>query len=168
MPAGGEKMNTNTLVVIATLVGVAEAYMFMFSGFRLVGFVVKPRRLLVAAFALALFVRLSRQVMYTVFDFPFGSHIAVALASFFIIGHLWFRLPAILAAIAVVIGYMLLSLGTMLVMLLLPDIDPSSFGSIILLIAVEQCPLAVASFAIWKTNVAIVPKKVAQKLGIRQ
>jgi hypothetical protein len=154
----------NTMVIIATLVGVVEAYMLMFCGFRLVGFSPSHRRLLVAAVAVALFVRASRQVLYTVFNAPFGTHIVVALVSFFLVAYLWFKIPAVLAAIAVVIGDMLLSLGTMLVSLLLPDVVPSDPGTILMLIAVEQAPLILATLVISRTRLSIVPRRVTQNL----
>ena len=154
----------NTMVIVATLVGVAEAYMLMFCGYRLVGFSPSPRRLLAAAFTVALFVRLCRQVLYTVLNAPFGTHIVISIASFFLVALFWFRLPAVLAAIAVVIGDMILSLGTMLVSLLLPNVEPSDVGSILTLITIEQAPLILATLVIWKTRFSIVPKRVSQNL----
>lgn len=156
----------NHMVIIATLVGVAEAYMMMFCGFRLVGFRPPHRRLLATAFAFAVFVRLARQVLYTVLGAPFGVHMVIAMVTFFVIGYVWFRLPLVLAAIAVVIGDMLLSLGTILVSLLLRDVDPSQPPVLLMLIATEQAPLMLATFAVWKTGISVVPERLTS--GMRR
>jgi len=154
----------STVVVFATLVGVGEAYMLMFCGFRLVGFSPSPRRLFASAVTVALFVRLCRQVLYTVLNAPFGIHIVISLVSFFLVAHFWFKMPSILAAIAVVIGDMILSIGTMLVSVFMSGAEPSDFVSILKLIALEQAPLVIASLIIWRTKLSIVPRRVSESL----
>ena len=155
------------ITLVATLVGIVESSMFMFCGFRLVGFAPATKKLLLVAACHALAVRMLRQLFYTVWDIPFGAHIVAAIALFFIFSYWWFKLPAILAAMAVVIGYLLLSLGTMLVLLLLPNLEPTSFGSILSMILVEQSPLILATIIIWRNNVTIIPRSIGEKLGLR-
>ncbi len=152
------------MVAFATLVGVGEAFMLMFCGFRLVGFSPPPRKLFAAAVTVALFVRLCRQVLYTALNAPFGIHIVISLVSFFLVARFWFKMPSILAAIAVVIGDMILSVGTMLVSIFMPGAEPSDFASIFQLIALEQAPLLIASLIIWRTKISIVPRRVSENL----
>jgi hypothetical protein len=154
----------NTILIVATLVGIVEAYMIMFCGFRLVGFSLTYRLLLVPALAVALLVRASRYLLYTVLKAPFGAHIVMSVVSLFLVSYLWFKLPALLAAIAVVLGYMLLALGTLMIFLLMPDSEPSEFTTILKLMILEETPLILATLAIWKTKFSIIPKRVAQHL----
>lgn len=154
----------NTILIIATLVGIVEAYMILFCGFRLVGFSPNNRRLFSASIVIALFVRASRYVLYSVFNAPFGFHIITSVAALFLLGFLWLKAPPLISAIAVAIGYMLLLLGTMLVFLLMPHVDPNNFTTLVKLIAIEEAPLVIATLVIWKTRASVVPTKVTRSL----
>ena len=154
----------NTTLIIATLVGVLEVFMLMFCGFRLVGFSPPSKQLLVGATVTALFLRAVRQLLYTVLNAPFGTHMVLSLITIFLVAHFWFKLPAMLAAIGVVIGDMILSLGTMLVSIMLSDSAPTEPTAVFMLIALEEAPLIVATLIIWKTKFSIVPKRVSESL----
>ncbi len=154
------------VVYIATLVGIIESSMFMFCGFRLVGFVPTTKSLLAAGAVHAVLVRLSRHLFYSVWDVVFSAHILVALALFFTIGYWGFRLSAFVSLAATVLGFMILLVGTMGVLLFMPNVTPPlSTTQVLGFILLEQSPLLVATVIIARTGFSIVPRRVAERLG---
>jgi hypothetical protein len=142
-----------------------EAYLLLYCGTKLVGYAVVHQKLLAAAVFYAILIRLARHMLYGVLGIAFGGHIVVGIVSLFLLCHLWLRVPALLSALAVALGHMLLSIGTVLVLVLLPNAEPVTFLDVLKMIAAEQAPLILASIVIWRTGVAIVSPKAVQHVG---
>jgi hypothetical protein len=70
----------------------------------------------------------------------------------------------VVAAIGVVIGDMILSLGTLFILLVQPKIPSNDLKAIIIMALIEEAPLILATLVVWKTGVTIVPKRVTQNL----
>ncbi|MEW6524338.1 MAG: hypothetical protein AB1445_12380 [Bacillota bacterium] len=139
-----------------TLLGAAEAAMIIFTGLRLMGAGVPLRLLVIMGLACSLGIRVIRYFLYVIVGAPFGVHVVVAVFMYFGVIRRYFRVSEFVAAGAVLVSFLILIIGTGLVLMVYANGGPA-FQAPAVLLAVENLPLATATVIIWKRGLCLIP-----------
>jgi hypothetical protein len=154
------------VLAIATFVGILEVSLMVLCGLRLLGVTPPTRLLLIVGVVHAVVNRGIRLLLYSVLSAPFGTHIGIALLLLFLLVWRVLRLRPYLAGLAVMLGFLILYIGSALVNLIMPaPVEVASLRDLVRVMLMEQLPLALVALAVVKWNLRLVPKRVELDRG---